>query len=140
MAIELPGGRLGERLRQRLEQETIIWLTTVGRDLTPQPNPVWFLWQDGTLLVYNRADAARVAHVRSHPRVAAHFDSGGRGADVQVITGDAVIDESAPPPDENPAYLAKYRDDIARVGLTPAGFAQEYPIPMRIRPTRFRGF
>lgn len=34
----------GERARRRLTQEMAIWLTTVGRDGAPQPNPVGFLW------------------------------------------------------------------------------------------------
>ena len=32
-------GLYGERLRRRLTGEMTIWLTTVGRDDTPQPNP-----------------------------------------------------------------------------------------------------
>ena len=140
MAIELPGGRLGETLRRRLEHEKVVWLTTVGRDGTPEPNPVWFVWENGTVLTYNRADAARVAHVRTRPRVALNFDSDGGGGDIQVITGDAAIEEGATPPDRHAAFARKYADGIARLGLDPAGFARDYPVPIRIRPKKIRGF
>ncbi len=40
----------GERVRRRLTGEMTIWLTTVGRDGTPQPNPVGFLWDGGDSL------------------------------------------------------------------------------------------
>jgi hypothetical protein len=30
----------GERVRRRLAEEPSIWLTTVGRDGVPQPNPI----------------------------------------------------------------------------------------------------
>lgn len=33
----------GARVARRLQDEQVIWLTTVGRDGTPQPNPVWFI-------------------------------------------------------------------------------------------------
>ena len=38
------GTPFGDRVRERLVDEQVIWLTTVGADGTPQPNPVWFLW------------------------------------------------------------------------------------------------
>ena len=45
----------GERFRRRLSGEMMIWLTTVGRDGTPQPNPVGFLWDGGdSLLIYSQ--------------------------------------------------------------------------------------
>jgi hypothetical protein len=44
----------GERVRRRLTDETTIWLTTVGRDGTPAPNPVGFLRDGGdSLLTYS---------------------------------------------------------------------------------------
>ena len=38
-----------------------------------------------------------------------------------------------------PEYLEKYRDQIARIGMTPETFAQRYSVPVRIRLTRLRG-
>ncbi|HEU5025935.1 MAG TPA: hypothetical protein VFV01_13535 [Spirillospora sp.] len=46
---------LGERVRRRLTRETTIRLTTVGRDGTPQPNPVGFLWDGGPAVTGNPA-------------------------------------------------------------------------------------
>ena len=37
-------------LSARLTGEMTIWLTTVGRDGTPQPNPAGFLWDGGDSL------------------------------------------------------------------------------------------
>ena len=34
----------GKRVEQRLRDEQIGWIVTVGTDGTPQPSPVWFLW------------------------------------------------------------------------------------------------
>ena len=80
MAV-VPDGQFGDRVRTRLRDSKVIWLTTVGADGTPQPNPVWFLWDgDSSVLVYNRTDAHRLAHVAAHPQVALHLDGDGRAA------------------------------------------------------------
>ena len=36
----------GARAAARLAGETIVWLTTAGKDGTPHPKPVWFLVLD----------------------------------------------------------------------------------------------
>ena len=43
-------GRCGERVRRRLTGEMTTWLTTVGRDGTPPPNPAGFGWDSGDSL------------------------------------------------------------------------------------------
>lgn len=35
--------QLGERLHQRLQEDFVIWLTTVDASGFPQPRPVWFI-------------------------------------------------------------------------------------------------
>jgi Pyridoxamine 5'-phosphate oxidase len=65
----------GERVRRRLTEEMTIWLTTVGRDGTPQPNPVGFLWDRGdSLLTYSQTEARRLANIRRQPLVSLNFD------------------------------------------------------------------
>ena len=36
----------GLRAKKHLEEEYFIWLTTVSSDMTPQPRPVWFIWDE----------------------------------------------------------------------------------------------
>jgi PPOX class probable F420-dependent enzyme len=129
----------GERVRRRLREEVVIWMTTVGADGTPQPNPVWFLWEGESILVYNRADAHRLAHVRSRPRVALNFDGNGRGGDIVVITASAQVVDGEPPPHELPAYVAKYGGRMTRVAGTLEEFSRRYPVPLRARELRVRG-
>jgi PPOX class probable F420-dependent enzyme len=117
----------------------VVWLTTVGSDLTPQPNPVWFLWDDQSVLTYNRTDSARVAHIRGRPRVSLNFDGDGRGGDIIVITGDARHAPDEPPSHEVEAYVEKYGERMIRVSGSLQKFSQEYPVPIRIFPSRIRG-
>ncbi len=136
----IPEGDFGERAARRLRDEKVIWLTTVGSDGTPQPNPVWFLW-DGAdeLLVYNRPDAKRLAHVAARPEVALHLDGNGRGGDIVVLAGAAGRAADAAAAHENPEYVAKYGDDMAQVSGTQAEFGAEYPVALRIAVRRVRG-
>lgn len=135
-----PSTPFGQRVAQRLRDEVVIWLTTVGADGTPQPNPVWFLWDGATFLIYNRDDAKRLDHIQRNPRVALHFDGNGQGGDIVVITGEASITTGEPPVDQVPAYVDKYKDLISRMNYDPATFAKGYSVTMRITPTKVRGF
>jgi PPOX class probable F420-dependent enzyme len=131
----------GERVRRRLTEEQVIWLTTVGHDLTPQPNPVWFLWDGGSsLLIYNRATARRLVNMGQRPRVSLHFDSDGHGRDIVVLAGAAEFLAGAPPVTEFPDYLTKYDTGIHRISDGVDAFAKAYPVPVRIHLTRVRGY
>jgi PPOX class probable F420-dependent enzyme len=132
---------LGKRIAERLQTEKAIWLTTVGPDGTPQPNPVWFLWDGSTVLVYSQTKAVRLRNIRNNPRVSLNFDSHARGeADVHVITGTARIAAGEPTVTQCPAYLAKYSDAIVEIGSEAEKFAQSYSVPLRITPEKIRGF
>jgi PPOX class probable F420-dependent enzyme len=137
-----PKTAFGRRVRRRLRDERVVWLTTVSADGTPQPNPVWFLWQAKSpdhVLVYSRADSRKLTHVRQRSRVSLNFDSDGDDGDIVVLTGDAHIAADMPPAPENPAYLRKYADDADEIkGDVSTGDAQS--VALWIRITKVRGF
>jgi PPOX class probable F420-dependent enzyme len=136
-----PASPFGRRVRDRFRDEEVIWLTTVGRDGTPQPNPVWFIWQGAEeILTYNTPTAHRLAHIAARPAVALHFNSAADGNDVVVARGIAERADGEPPPHESPAYLAKYRAAMLEISGSLEAFAAEYPVPVRIRMTRIRGY
>ena len=130
----------GNRVRQRLIEGVVIWITTVGRDGTPQPNPVWFLWDgaDG-ILIYSRAEANRVVHIRQRPRVSLNLDGNGRGGDIVVLTGTAALARGYPLAHENPDYLAKYASAAERIAGSVAVFSKEHTAVLRVTIERVRG-
>lgn len=138
----IPESAFGRRVRDRLRAEQVIWLTTTGATGRPQPNPVWFLWEEpaDTLLVYNHIRAHRLAHLAERPDVALNFNCDGRGEDVVVFAAHAGPATDAPPNSENVPYLAKYADGIARIGSDLQKFAQDYAEAVRIRLVKVRGF
>jgi len=127
-----------ERALQRLRDEKIIWLTTTGADGTPQPNPVWFLWDNDSVLIYSLPNAARIRNIERNPRVALNFDGNGRGGDIIIIVGEARINPDELPADQMVAYTEKYNDFIERSFGTPAIFAAEYSTPLRITVLKVR--
>jgi PPOX class probable F420-dependent enzyme len=134
------GSEFGGRAARRLRNDMIYWLVTIGADGTPQPSPVWALWDDdGTFLIYSQADTPKLTNVAARPRVALHLDGDGRGGDIVIVTGDARIDPAAPPADRLPAYVTKYREGMRRIGMTPESFARTYSVALRITPGRLRG-
>jgi PPOX class probable F420-dependent enzyme len=136
----IPSGPFGERVAERLREAQVIWFTSVGADGTPQPNPVWFLWDGETsLLIYSRPDAQRLRHLAARPRVSLNLDGNGHGGDIVVLAGTAVRDDATPAADANQAYLAKYRADMERVSGDVGRFAADYGVPVRVEVQRIRG-
>jgi PPOX class probable F420-dependent enzyme len=130
----------GKRALRRLKTEKVIWLVTVGPDRTPQPRPVWFLWDEGSFLIYSQPEAHKIRHLERGNRVALHLNSDPEGDDVIVFTGEARREADAPPAHEVPGYLRKYRHGIAALEMTPEEFSREYSVALRVTPTALRGF
>jgi PPOX class probable F420-dependent enzyme len=134
------GSASDEHALERLRTDMIGWLTTVTPAGQPQTFPIWFLWEDGELLIYSDRRAKRNDNIRANPHVSLHLDDNGRGGDVVVIEGEARVDDATPPVTEHPAYLAKYGDWIVEQLTSAEEMATIYNVPVRIRPTRGRAF
>jgi PPOX class probable F420-dependent enzyme len=131
----------GARAAKRLREDGIGWLVTVSGDGTPQPNPVWFSWDGESILVYSEPGQAKLRNIEANPRVALHLDSRSSGDDVVIVIADAAVDRSAPVVHQNAAYVAKYRQEMARLGLgSPEAMANNYSVAIRLTPSKVRGF
>jgi PPOX class probable F420-dependent enzyme len=130
----------GKRIARQLDDEVVVWLTTVGASGTPAPKPVWFLWHDDEILISSQPDKAKLHHIERHPQVAVNFNATHSGGDVGVISGTAAIDPAPISGEALAAYNAKYADDITRLGMTPDQFHASYSVLIRITPEKLRGF
>jgi len=129
----------GRRAARRLRDERLAWLTTVSPQGSPRPVPVWFLWDGAeSALLYSRPDTAKLRNIAANPRVTLHLDGNGEGVDIVVCAGRASVSDD-PPADGVPAYVEKYAALIARNTWTPASFAADYAVPVRIAFSRIRG-
>ena len=132
----------GARALRRLDQEGIIWLSTVRSDRTPQPSPVWFLWDGETVLIYSQPNTQKLRNIARSARVALHLNSDQWGYDVVIVTGEARIEAGAPPVREVPAFVKKYVDDLhsAKSMEDFDRIMDGYTVAIRVTPTGLRGF
>jgi PPOX class probable F420-dependent enzyme len=131
-------GEFGARVLKKLQDEAVVWLTTVSSDGTPQPNPVWFYWDGETCLVYSKPGSAKLRNIERSPRVALNFEGAAvEDGDVVVLTGEASLDRHSPPPPQ--AYARKYRQAIKHFGYTLEQLHAEYSVAIQIRPEKYRG-
>ena len=121
--------KLGSRAAKRLQNEQIIWLTTTSSDGTPQPNPVWFYWDNDRILVYSQPTSHKLMNIRRNPKVSLNFQANEEGDDIVVLAGDATIDEK---PKHDPRFIEKYREAIPKIGHTPETLASSYSVLIRI--------
>jgi PPOX class probable F420-dependent enzyme len=129
----------GARAARRLREELLAWLTTVDGKGTPQPIPVWFLWDgDRSVLIYSRPDTAKLRNIEGNPRASLHLDGNRRGGDVIVCLGTLGVSED-PPGDRVPEYAAKYSELIERNRWSAESFAANYSVPLRLSISRIRG-
>lgn len=122
----------------RLGTETIAWMTTVTPSGQPQSSPVWFLAEPDGFVIYSVAGTPRTRNIRANPRVCLALNSSPTGGDLVIVEGLAELDEDGIAATEDEDYLAKYRALIEEYGWTPESFARDYPLRIRVRPTRLR--
>lgn len=135
-----PTTRFGQRVAARLQRDELLWLTTVSRDITPQPSLIWFYWDGETVLIYSQPNAPKLRNIAVHPVVSLNFQANDEGEDVIILTGKAAIDPSAPPSNLHAGYREKYSRGTVQIGMTPESLAAEFSVAIRVAPTKARGF
>jgi PPOX class probable F420-dependent enzyme len=136
-----PKVKLERKAKQMIKKEYVIWLTTVDADHTPQPRPVWFIWDKDAFLIFSSPKAYKVKHIKQNSSVSLHFNTDETGNEnVIVYIGMASIDTNSPSANKVPAYLRKYREGIAELNMTPEQFGKEYTVAIRVKPTSLRGW
>ncbi|UUO01104.1 TIGR03667 family PPOX class F420-dependent oxidoreductase [Mycolicibacterium novocastrense] len=102
----------------RLSSDKHGWLTTVAKSGQPVPRLVWFYFDGTDVLVYTEPNAAKVRHIRAHPRVSLNLDSDGNGSGIIVVGGTATVDAEDANPLHDERYRAKYGEFAAGLGFS----------------------
>ena len=126
MAVEFT-----QEVSSRLESDHSGWLTTVAKSGQPVPRLVWFHFDGKDVIVYSEPNAAKVRHVRNHPRVSLNLDSDGNGSGVVVVGGEATIDAENANPLNDERYRAKYGELAASLGFSEE-FLSAYSLRLKI--------
>jgi PPOX class probable F420-dependent enzyme len=127
---------MDKHIQSRLKKDIVIWIVTAGKDGRPHAVPVWFWWDGKALLIY-AVPGQKTRNVRENPYVELHLNSDPVGDDLVRIEGRATIPRNQPPADKVRGYMRKYGQAIKDLGMTAQKFADDYHVPIRVRPTRF---
>ena len=115
MSVEIPA-----EVTHRLTSDQFGWLTTVAKSGQPVPRLVWFYFDGADVVVYTEPNAAKVRHVRNHPRVSLSLDSDGQGSGIVAVGGVATVDDEDSDPRDDAPYWAKYSALAEQIGLADA--------------------
>lgn len=134
--------KFGRVVKRRLKNDYFVWLTTVDAKGTPQPRPVWFIWEDDSFLIFSQVGAYKVRHLKNNSKVSLHFNTADEAGEKHVIVfvGEASFDLNVPPAHKHAAYFRKYKAGIAGLNMTPEEFGNEYSRAIRIKPSEVRGW
>ena len=128
---------INPRILKRLEDELVIWLTTVSSDGSPKPNPVWFQWDGNCFVIYTPPSSAKLKHIARNARVSLNLaGSEPLGGDVVIFSGEAQTKDHVTVAD--PGYVKKYLAAAKEWGRTPEDMLAEYSVEIRITPTKLR--
>ena len=122
----------------QLDRDLVGWLTTVNSNLQQQSSPIWYLRVGNDLMVYSKADATRITNLATNTNIAFNLRGDKQGDTIVSLEGVAVIEPDSPTPLHVPEYLAKYGDEIVRLGWTNETFDGDYSVPIRIEVKRVR--
>jgi PPOX class probable F420-dependent enzyme len=125
------------RIGRLLDDEPVVWLSTVRPDGMPHLLPIWFSWDGESVLIASKPHARKIANLRANPRVMLALGEPDDDFDVGLIEGVAEVLD-APAAAVLPwTHLRKYRDEMAAIGLSADEYLATYSLVVRIRPNRF---
>jgi PPOX class probable F420-dependent enzyme len=127
------------RVRSFLEREPVVWLSSSRPDGAPHLVPTWFAWDGETIVIRSKPEARKVRNLRHDPRAMVALGDAEDDFDVGLLEARAAVDDDLGA-ELPPAFLAKYGDRIAALGLTPAEFASTYAATIRLTPARALGW
>src|SRR5689334_20575453 len=81
----------GARIRRFLEQEPIVWMSTVRPNGRPHLVPIWFWWDGEALLIFSKPNAQKVRNLRFCPDVMLALGDAEEDFDVGLLHGIAEL-------------------------------------------------
>ena len=127
---------LQPHVEERLRSDRMVWLTTVRPNGRPHTIPVWFIWENATILIFSKVKTQKVRNLHQNHSVMLALDDTKNGRDVVILEGTAELLERGEGHDALEAYSEKYREGLQRIGVTAEQFTMLYSQPIRVTPIR----
>jgi PPOX class probable F420-dependent enzyme len=91
-------------------------LTTIESKGGPQPNPVWFYSDNGTLVIYSLPKTARLGHIQERPDVSLNLQIVDGGAAVVFVGTSEQVDRASVAAEAKAGYLANASRELPQSG------------------------
>jgi PPOX class probable F420-dependent enzyme len=127
-----------DQLREHLARDIVGWLTTVAPDGRPQTAVISFLWDGAGIIFYSKPNTAKIRNIALNRMVSFHLNCDPYGDHVVVLEGVAMVDPGIARSDVHPEYSEKYRGPLGHWEMDERQTADDFSVPIRIRPTRIR--
>ncbi len=127
---------LQPHVEERLRSDEMVWLITVRPDGRPHSIPVWFLWEDETILIFSKPNNQKIRNLRQNHFVTLTLDDTKKGRDVVILEGTAELLGQGDGSAALQAYGEKYREGLQRIGVPVEAFTTLYSQPIRVTPVR----
>jgi PPOX class probable F420-dependent enzyme len=125
------------RIDRMLRQEPVVWVSTVRPDGSPHLVPIWFSWDGERVFIASKPNAVKVRNLRANPKVFLALGEPDEDFDVGMLEGVATISDRTTAELLPPGHLAKYRRQMAEIGLDADEYIRTYSQPVLITPTRY---
>jgi PPOX class probable F420-dependent enzyme len=125
------------RIDRLLCVEPVVWLSSVRPDGAPHLVPIWFSWDGRQILIASKPNAQKIRNLRANPNVMLALGEAEHDFDVGLLEGRAELLDRPAAAVLPASHLAKYRSQMAAIGLTRDEFLATYTQAIRITPTRF---
>jgi len=123
-----------------LRSDPVVWLSSVQGDGRPHVVPVWFHWDGERIVAFSKPGARKVENLRGRPAVMLAVGTPGPDFEVELIEATAELPDTPAARVMPRGFGRKYRDLLARAGLTLQRFTEVYSQPIILKPTRFLGY
>ena len=131
----------GAKTARRVVEEKLAWLTTVDSKGMPQPNPVWFLWDDGSFVIFSKPNQAKLANIARSGRVSFNLEATADEEQITIFTGRAeLVDRSTLGGELLDRYAAKYAQGMITIELPREQYEVAYTAVIRFTPNKLRGW
>jgi PPOX class probable F420-dependent enzyme len=125
------------RIDGLLRREPVVWLSTVRPDGLPHIVPIWFSWDGERVFIASKPDAVKVRNLRANPTLMLAVGEPDDDFDVGLIEAVANVTDQTTAELLPPGHLAKYRRQMAEIGLDADDYVRTYSQPILVTPTRF---
>ena len=122
-------------------RDPVAWLVTVASDGRPVPTPVWFLWDNGSFIIFSKPNQAKLKNIARSGRVSLNLEATEDEEQITIFTGHAeIMDRASVAPEIFDRYAQKYEQGMINIKLPRAEYERTYTVPIRMTPEILRGW